>query len=305
MAVLPPHPNQTRDAIYAAYEARSDSGWRPHLGASLIGDDCTRKLWFVFRWTLKVKFPGRILRLFKRGDLEEPRLVADLRAIGCTVQEVDPETGKQWRVEDVRGHFGGSLDGIVLGLPEAPKTWHLAEFKTHNKESFAKLVKDKVQIAKPEHYTQMQIYMHKKGLERAIYMAVNKDTDEIYPERISVDHEHALRMIAKAERIIDAPRPPSRPYSPDFWKCRSCNFQETCHGSQMPERNCRTCLHSTPVDNGEWHCAKWDDNIPLDVMKHGCASHRFIPDIVPGTFNGAEGERLNYTLKDGSAWVDG
>ena len=58
----------------------------------------------------------------------------NLRRTGATVLEVDPETGRQWRVEAHGGHFGGSLDAVALGLLEAPKTWHVVEFKTHSAE---------------------------------------------------------------------------------------------------------------------------------------------------------------------------
>lgn len=54
--------------------------------------------------------------------------------------EVDPETGRQFRVEAHGGHFGGSLDAVALGLLEAPKTCHVVEFKTHSAKSFAELV---------------------------------------------------------------------------------------------------------------------------------------------------------------------
>lgn len=54
--------------------------------------------------------------------------------------EVDPETGRQFRVEAHGGHFGGSLDAVALGPLEAPKTWHVVEFKTHSAKSFAELV---------------------------------------------------------------------------------------------------------------------------------------------------------------------
>ena len=46
-----------------------------------------------------------------------------------------------------------------LGIPEAPKTWHVLEFKTHNSKSFAKLEKEGVQKSNPMHYAQMQVYM--------------------------------------------------------------------------------------------------------------------------------------------------
>jgi len=63
MAELPTLSSPTRDAIFAAYEAQSGDGFRPHLGASLIGKDCERALWFDFRWTTVRRHPGRLLRL--------------------------------------------------------------------------------------------------------------------------------------------------------------------------------------------------------------------------------------------------
>ena len=35
-----------------------------------------------------------------------------------------------------------------------------------------------------------------------MYLAVNKDTDELYGERISADAEEARRLLNKAEQII-------------------------------------------------------------------------------------------------------
>lgn len=131
MADLPIVVSPTREAIFAAYEADARQGFRPHLGASLIGKPCERSLWYDFRWTTVAQHPGRLLRLFETGQLEETRIVRNLRRTGATVLEVDPETGRQWRVEAHGGHFGGSLDAVALNLLEAPRTWHVLEFKTH------------------------------------------------------------------------------------------------------------------------------------------------------------------------------
>ncbi len=139
MADLPAPPTPTLTAIYASYEARQGDGFRDHLGASIIGKSCARALWYDFRWVTPSRHSGRLLRLFETGQLEEDRLVRNLRATGATVLEVDPETGRQFRVEAHGGHFGGSLDGVALGLLEAPKTWHVLEFKTHSAKSFAEL----------------------------------------------------------------------------------------------------------------------------------------------------------------------
>ena len=139
MAPLPAPASPTVAAIYAAYEADAETGYRAPLGASMIGTECPRAIWYGFRWATRARHTGRILRLFQTGHLAEPRFVADLRRIGVTVLEVDPETGRQWTLRDAGGHFGGSMDAVAIAFPEAPMAWHVCEFKTHSAKSFAKL----------------------------------------------------------------------------------------------------------------------------------------------------------------------
>ena len=204
MADLPEPPTPTLSAIYASYEARQGDGFRDHLGASLIGKSCARALWYDFRWATPARHTGRILRLFETGQLEEARLVRDLRATGATVLEVDPETGRQFRAEAHGGHFSGSLDAVALGLLEAPKTWYIVEFKTHSAKSFAELVAKGVALAKPQHAAQMQVYMHLTGITRALYVAVCKDTDALHIERVPADP-------AMGERLLERPGGSSSP----------------------------------------------------------------------------------------------
>ena len=47
-----------------------------HLGASILGRDCPREIWYSFRWVHREKHEPRMLRLFIRGHLEEPRFIA-------------------------------------------------------------------------------------------------------------------------------------------------------------------------------------------------------------------------------------
>lgn len=304
MAELPPPPTPTLTAIYTAYEARQGDGFREHLGASLIGKPCARALWFDFRWVTASRFPGRILRLFETGQREEDRLVANLRATGATVLEVDPDTGRQFRVEAHGGHFGGSLDGVALGLLEAPKTWHVVEFKTHSLKSFADLVAKGVVASKPQHAAQMQIYMHLTGLTRAMYVAVCKDTDALHIERIDVDPDGATRLLDKAKRTIEAQHPPARiSDNPTWFECRMCSHHAACHTGEAAVVNCRTCLHSTAVDGG-WHCARHDRMVDAQEQRRACARHLFIPDLVPGTVTDAGEDFVAYHMADGSDWLN-
>lgn len=283
MAKVPEPLHSTAAAIYRSYEEDAKTGNRPHLGASLIGHPCERFLWMTFRWVDEKKFDGRMLRLFKAGQDFEPRIVAELRRIGVEVHDVGPD-GKQWQVSSIGGHFGGSMDGAARGFAEAPKTWCVVEFKTHNGKSFAELTKNGVQKAKPQHYAQMTVYMGETGMERAMYIAENKDTSELYTEWIHFDPVEFAKLKARAERVINASEPPLRVSNdPSWFVCKMCQFHAHCHGEMAPAVNCRTCAHSTPFpdgEDGEWICQAKVNTITLETQRTGCDQHRYIPILL-------------------------
>jgi hypothetical protein len=304
---LPVSQNLTVDAIYESYERGQGDSFRDHLGASLIGGPCERASWYTFRWATRVRHAGRLLRLFDTGNLAEARFVADLRKIGVTVMEVDPETGKQWKVRDEFGHFGGSCDGIGIGFPEAPKTWHAIEMKTHSAKSFKDLQSKGVQLSKPQHYAQLQCYLHLLSLTRGFYIAVNKDDDSLYQERINYDPEFAMRLMAKANRVVQSQHPPERiSQSADWFQCKFCDHSQTCHNGQLPERNCRTCLFSSPVQGGQWHCNFHNTQLSSQMQRQGCNRQRFIPSLIKGQQIDAadDGKWVEYLMPDGSTWRD-
>ncbi|MCC6719556.1 MAG: oxidoreductase [Acetobacteraceae bacterium] len=306
MATLPPPSSPTVSAIYAAYESAADAGYRAHLGASLIGGECERAIWYSFRWATRARHTGRLLRLFETGHLAEARFVADLRRIGVTVLDVDPATGRQWTLRDAGGHFGGSMDAVAKGFPEAPQTWHVCEFKTHSAKSFAALTAEGVEKSKPLHWAQMQAYMQLAGLDRAFYLAVCKDTDALYQERTRHDPGAGLRILAKAARIIGATRPPARiSQDPAWWQCRRCDHHAVCHGGAAPERHCRSCLHASPVQGGDWHCARHAAPLDRRMQEAGCAAHLYLPDFVAAEQIDAGEDWVSYRLADGTEWRDG
>jgi len=323
MAAIPQPQHQVVQAIYALYEQREagqpgGGGHRAHLGASVIGHACERHLWLLFRWAHREAFDGRMLRLFEAGRQFEPRIVAELRAIGVQVHDAD-EFGRQYRVSAHGGHFGGSLDGAALGLPEAPKTWAVLEFKTHSTKSFAELLTKGVQDAKPMHWAQMQAYMGLTGMERALYLAENKDTSALYQERVHADPVAFAELMARAERIITAPEPPPRVSADPAWfQCKLCAFHGLCHGvgdaAQAPEVNCRTCAHSTPEMDGDarWSCALHQRDLTDAQQRTGCAGHRYIPILIEriGQQAGATPEpdgnaTVHYRRDDGGTFSNG
>lgn len=90
-----------------------DDGHRKHLGGSLIGEPCKRKLWYQFRWTYREKHDGRQQRLFNRGHREEDRFVEWLEGIGAKVWFEDRETNPLYYcAEDNTYHLQSNLAGM-------------------------------------------------------------------------------------------------------------------------------------------------------------------------------------------------
>ncbi len=246
----------------------SDEGFRRHLGASVIGSDCVRSIWYSFRWFSENKFRGRMLRLFNRGHLEEARFIALLLIIGCKVIQQDKD-GKQLKISDHMGHYGGSVDGVVLGVPDLPcGQYCLVEFKTHSEKSFRDLSELGVMESKFQHYIQMQQYMLYMQLPVALYMAVNKNTDEIYAELVSFNKEKALQYSDRARKIIESKTPPVKiSDSPGFWKCKYCDHKNLCQLEKPSLKNCRTCAHSHPALGGDWVCEEHGEVIENPFQK--------------------------------------
>lgn len=256
--------------------------FRSHLGASQIGRKCKRELWLGWRWSFLRSFKPRILRLFNRGHQEEARFLALLEMIG--VQFHQPADGSQERISDHGGHFGSALDGVLWGVPDRPGEWILGEFKTFGTKPFCKLVAEGVQVAKPEHYSQMQTCMARRGIHVCLYMAVNKNDDDLYCEIVLYDHNWAGSELGKAAEIIIARDAPARISSdPSNFDCTFCDAHQRCHFPDKLElpKNCRTCRHSlADIPSGTWGCELL--NLTLDKTKQlaGCEQHEPIPALI-------------------------
>jgi len=274
MTAIPPPTHQTANQIYSLYEQRESGKLRQHLGMSQIGHECDRSNWLSFRWAAEQAFDGRMLRLFERGRREESWIIDDLRAIGVEIYDRDPETGKQFNFADVGGHFGGSMDAAACGFSEAPKQWHVVEFKTSNTKDFKRLVELGVKAVKPQHFVQMQMYMGYAELDRAMYITVCKETDEIHCERVEFDEHVFVSYRQLAKDLILNEEPPDRiNESPDFFICRMCNVKAICHGEKMPLRSCRSCKHGYASEDGFWNCALHMRILSYHEQKEGCGEY--------------------------------
>lgn len=261
-------------AVLRSYEGRED--WRRyHLGASVIGHKCDRYVWLSHRWAADPKHPGRMLRLFERGKREEPWIVEDLRRVGVEVNADDG--GAQFRA-DLPGHLGGSVDGVLPnGIPGDERPMIL-ECKTHSAKSFARLVNKGVKAAKPEHWSQVQVYMHGRPEKATLYVAACKGTDDLHMVVIDYDEAkaadivqrgHVLSVADAAPEKLDPDQPPCVLTSIDGTRW-PCQYFELCHGKQTPDKSCRTCTSVTAMPDGGWHCDVYNFGPCGADQREGC-----------------------------------
>lgn len=215
------------------------------IGASAVGGDCARAIWYDFRWLTEKHFDARALRIFSRGVSEEPRFTALLRLIPGVTVWAYARPGVQFSV--TKGPVKGKLDASARGLPGFGGALAPIEFKSHG-ASFSKLAKDGVRAAKPEHYTQMQFYLGAYGLPKALYFACEKETDTLFAEVIEFDREWFETLCDRADAIAMSQEPPPRlaHASPSYFKCKFCDHRDLCFGN-APEivglrgESCRAC----------------------------------------------------------------
>lgn len=322
MVALSVHPDPTLAELDRLHQQAALEPPRPYLGASSIGQPCERRLWYGFRWALDRTSAASGYRAIQDGHRGE-RVMADwLRAIpGLTLWTEDPEApDRQIGFQALAGHFRGSLDGIIQGLKQAPKTPHVWECKVVNETKFNRLRKlileqgEKQALAAWDevYFAQAQVYMHALELTRHYLTVCTPGNRAILSCRTAYQSDVARALYAKAERIIVAARPPLKlSDDPAFWQCKWCDFHALCHSSALPEVNCRTCAHSTAQidDRRPWLCELQRCALPETLQRQGCPKHAFHPDLMANHATPIHADpqtgAITFRFEDGSTWVNG
>lgn len=287
---------------------------REYLGMSQLGDDCDRLLFYSFRWAFSERYGAETLKRFLDGHASEDVQAARLRMVpGIQLDTHHPVTGQQFRYTDHDGHFSGHCDGKITGILQAPVKKHIWEAKAVGEKKMTEFRKIKNELGEKEtlkkwnfvYYVQAQLYMHYEGTDRH-YLTVSspgvRDWDSC---RTEYDAAFAIKQKARALRIIKSNEPLTRVSDKaDWWKCKGCPARGICHEGDAPLRNCRTCLHSTPIADGQWHCDRWGKNLTRDEQEAGCPAHKFLPPLVPGEVTYATDTAVHYRMPDGATWID-
>jgi len=225
MVDLTPYINMTAigNVFDAMYEARETP--RTWLGLSEVGNPCMRYLWYRHHGFSMVSTPGQTLRLFNLGNVLEDHIVEDLRAAGYRVSCQQRTVEFSDNGTTLRGH----IDGIIENLPESSKP-HLLEIKTAGEKSFKELLKAKsYEKWNPKYKGQIHVYMTGLKLHRCLVVVYNKNTSEIYSERIKIDKQYAVDLLCDVFAAIQQPAPPERLCPNAAWYlAKWCGYYKEC-----------------------------------------------------------------------------
>jgi len=204
---------------------------RDYLGASYIGDECPRKVWYSYNNFYRK--PTEHIYAIEDGYRTEELLAERLNAVEGVTLVTKDENGEQFSFTD--GNFSGHYDGKIVGLLQAPKTKHIWEAKCTNKFNEFLKVKSKfpdkkvLQNWNEIFYVQAQIYMHYSGYTRHYLTVASAGGRDIASCRTEYHRDVALRYIDRAKKIIAAKSEPERAYNSEtFFKCRWCDFAKEC-----------------------------------------------------------------------------
>jgi hypothetical protein len=208
------------------------------------------------------------MRIFERGDIEESRVIRDLVEWGYQLPSMQAEYKAAW------GHMKGHSDGTVVINSETL----LLEVKSMAAKYYAEFIKHGLKKSKPTYYDQGVLYLNAEGLNTALFVICNKDTEERKYTTIQADKPRAEFLLERGQGIIIAEEPPDKlSNNPSWFECKWCPALEICHYNTPYNTSCRLCQHVEIHHEGKWHCAKYQKDLSVNEQRAACPEFAQIP----------------------------
>jgi len=219
-------------------ELRQERQNRDYIGASSVGDECSRKIWYQYNNYPKKDMGWLVLCAIEDGHATEQVIVNRYKMIDGIELHADDGTGQFGFNYLNEGWFKGHYDGVIKGLIESPDTWHIFEVKAKNEKFYNQLLKcidthgekDALKNWDYLYYCQAVVYMHMEKITRHCMVVSKAGGRDFIQIRTEENPKLAMALIEKAKRIKDAKNPPERIAGKDYFKCKWCDFYKECHG---------------------------------------------------------------------------
>lgn len=200
---------------------------RTYIGASSIGSDCWRKIWYEYKGTPSDNIEPKTRRTWDIGRILETLVIEWLTNAGINVEKMS-DTFHAKNVPSLQGHIDGML---IIGKIKA-----ILEIKTAKDASFKVFVNKGVKVWNPQYYAQLQAYMGMisentlNRINNAYILVLNKDNSELSQEIVTFNQEFYLDLKNKAKVIASSIVPPPKINgSPLWYVCKLCKYNKVCH----------------------------------------------------------------------------
>jgi hypothetical protein len=195
---------------------------RDYIGASIIGSDCLRQIWYQFNGAPVEDVPSKIRRTWDIGRTLESTILGWVKEAGIDLTFAWDDLEAKYAP-----YFKGHVDAVWMKDAEP---FAIIEAKTAKDSSFNKFVKSGLRVWNPQYYAQVQSYMGMSEIHLAYIIVLNKDSSDISDEMVEFDEEFYQGLINKAKMIVRAEMPPPRVNgSPLWYQCKLCKFNKECH----------------------------------------------------------------------------
>ena len=192
---------------------------RNYIGASSIGSDCLRQIWYEYTGAECSAVPNKLRRTWDIGKHLEGLVLEWIKNAGIELLDYQVKFS-----DNILSYFQGSCDAIMLNQDG------ILEIKTAKDASFKVFVRDGCRKWNPKYYAQLQAYMGMSGITSAYILVLNKDNSDLFDELVKFDAEFYEKLKEKARLIHEAKSPPPRINgSPMFYFCKMCKFNKVCH----------------------------------------------------------------------------
>ena len=195
---------------------------RDYIGASNIGSECYRQIWYEFTGESGEPVSPKIKRTWEIGKALEVLILNWIESSGIEISRI------WFDLKDKElSYFRGHVDAMCTKEGEAQ---YIIEIKTAKDASFNLFVKNGCKSWNSRYYAQLQAYMGMSGIHNAYILVLNKDNSSIMDECIEFDESYYESLKLKARMIYEATMPPPKiSGSPLWFACKMCKFRKICH----------------------------------------------------------------------------
>lgn len=203
-------------------QSRDDRKTRDYIGASAVGSDCLRQIWYEYKGVQATEVPTKMRRTWTIGRVLEGTILDWLTEAGLDITRTWGDL-----VANDMPFFKGHLDSVWM---KNGKPFAILEIKTAKDASFVIFSSKGLMKWQPQYYAQIQTYMGMSGIHRAYILVLNKDTSDISDELVLFDEVFYEKLRSKASMIANAHiAPPKINGSPLWYQCKMCKFNKVCH----------------------------------------------------------------------------